>query len=664
MINPKFLFVVLFSTLFSITICAATPTLNTKLNSAYVKTYDNKLFVGTGLVERVWEFTENGLSTISIKNNETSKVWHSDESKCDWSIADLTKNEAELISLNAVESNDEGFTSEHICVTAEYYYPSSKLSVKYQIWAFPNAPGLRTQLFLKGDISGSNINADNLGSNGYIDRLPVDASSLKRSYIGYYNDTQHRNTVLTPLIKEEILESQLTADEIVDWSNIVAIDDAQESNGIMMVKESHKCVNQKGVNTGGFTLNETGAYNWGEGLALEDIQGDRYSWCWASWSIVYSGEDADRQLALKKFDRARYPIDPARDIYIQANTWGSGSNKDGSKLENVLRELEIQKELGVDIQQIDDGWQVSYNDWNLREDWYPNGWSVVRQKAQDLGVKLGLWGAATSISLDVLKNSYNEGGFVSYKLDFAHLTTHKSMDKLMTKVRDFVKYTDHKVRVNWDLTENNPRFGYYWAKEYGCVYLENRKPKDPVNVIYVPSLVLRDCWQLSKYTNINKFQTSIQNCAMTDSKNSDAYLHTQSYATAIGLSGVPLLFMETYFLDKGAISEMKEIFAKYKTCREEMFKAYVFPIGDTPNNANWAGFQYKLDKKGYLLLFREINNKDNSQRVKMEFVKDKKIKLVDIMSGERITTTVNSEGYAEFNIEKSGDFRLYRYTEK
>ncbi len=601
------------------------PELNAEFDGAYAKSKGSRLIVGTGEVERVWELTDEGLSTVSMKNLKSGKVWSVDSRECDWSVVGLTdgSTNVELLSLTAVRSDDEGFTSEHLDVVAELFYPSTKTTVKYHIWAYPDAPGLRTQLYVKGDsslaiasesaaegvtfkttkgkiksdyaaggvadkhfasiiegevveiqildidldkeyqvgmslwsydrsdvvqtititsvdgenkkivakeiktpnykrdkeqataivfdlptdilldgscrvvISGNNnystiseiyvyeksqkkytVNGDvervealassapagytlsgyfdcgeksggqQIPYNGYVDRLPVDAGALSRTYVGYFNDTQHRNTHETPLIREQ-KSVETVESEKINWANIVAVDDLS-GEGIVLLKESHKCVNQYGVDTGDFEVSELGLYNSGLGLSIADISTSEYKWCWASWSILYSGDEADRQLAIKRFDRARYPIDPSRDIYIQANTWGSDRNRDASKEDNILVELDVQKELGVDIQQIDDGWQNNNKDWELREDWYPEGWSRVRAKAADVGVKLGLWGAAMPIQLEDLKRTYDEGGFVSYKLDFASLGNHKNLDELMAKIRSFIEYTDHKVRVTWD----------------------------------------------------------------------------------------------------------------------------------------------------------------------------------------------------------------------
>ncbi len=817
------------------------PNVDIKLENSYARTEGKHLVVGTGAIERKWILSDNGLSTSQIKNSLTEYVWQptNKEAKCDWSIVGLTEQQAELKGITATISNDNNFTSQHICVIAEIYYPHTETTIKYQIWAYPNAPGIRTQLFVKGEPSLSNtakqssdngvtfklirgtnksnyeangvaprhlsttiedssnieiqasgldinkkykiglnlwnfavvgalqdititsvdgenkskiansievpnykkngdfaknllldipmevllddscriiitsesehtsvaeiciyeesdikyiINGDvervenlvkdvpqgytlagyyNCGDrdsgakiqhNGYVEHIGIDATQLNRHYIGYFNDTQHRNSHDTPLIRTTTKSNSVDT-ESVNWASIMSLYDSAD-NGLMIVKESHKCVNSHGVDTGDFAISKDGIFNSGLGLNISDINRDEFKWLWASWSIVYSGNEADRQLALKRFDRARFPIDATRDIYIQANTWGSDRGRLAAKEDNILVELDVQSELGVDIQQIDDGWQNNNKEWLLRDDWYPEGWSRVRRKAQESGVKLGLWGAAMPISLDDLKRTYDEGNFVSYKLDFASLGNHKNMNALMNKVREFIEYTDHSVRVNWDLTENAPRFGYFWAKEYGCIYLENRKPNTPQNVIYVPYLVLRDCWHLAQYTNINKFQTTIQNVAMTSKVHSDAGKHSQAYATAIGLSGVPLLFMETHFLSQESRDTMRNIFAKYKEHRNNMFHSYVFAIGNTPDNRSWSGFQYiseSGEKEGYILLFRELHNKNKRESIKLEFLTEGEYNLIDVMNGDSSKLIIDSDGHANFEISQSGDFRLYRY---
>ena len=361
-----------------------------------------------------------------------------------------------------------------------------------------------------------------------------------------------------------------------------------------------------------------------------------------------------------------------------ANNWGSGSTGDESRHasieSNILREIQSQKDLGIDLQQVDDGWQGSYQykTWDYvskaknkqfgEYDVYPEGWKNIKASAKKEDIRLGLWGAH-NISGEALLKHYNEGGFTSYKLDFANLNTYDKFHGFVNKIREFIKKTNHKVRVNWDVTENPPRIGYYFGREYGNIYLENRKPMTPVNVVYHPYLVLRDAWQVAKYTNLNKFQISVQNLDKVNKKVSDAYLHNHPYSVAITLMGSPIFFQETHYYTKEAKDEIKPVIAIYKKHRDEMYQGFVFSIGEKPSNKSWSGFQnYNPDtKRGYLTIFREINNEEFSKQMSLHFVKDTKLILTNLMTGTTEEKTINSDGDINFEIHKPADFRFYKY---
>ncbi len=147
--------------------CSATyllPELSYNLDSASVRTDGNSLIVTTGVVERVWRLNEKGLSTTTITNLDSGKVWSSAGGECDWEIVGVSDcGGATLQSLTATSSTDDHFTSEHIDVVAEIYYPQSSSTVKYHIWVYPDAPGIRTQLYVKGDTANREISQT--GSN-------------------------------------------------------------------------------------------------------------------------------------------------------------------------------------------------------------------------------------------------------------------------------------------------------------------------------------------------------------------------------------------------------------------------------------------------------------------------------------------------------------------
>lgn len=138
---------------------AQLPKLKAKLGSAYAKTKGEMLIVGSGRMERTWILGEDGLSTIEVRDLVSGESWRNESGVCDWSVVGLTDgaDEVQVVSLTAVESTDEGFTSEHLDVVAELLYPSTNTTVKYHIWVYPDAPGVRTQLYIKGDASLAQI---------------------------------------------------------------------------------------------------------------------------------------------------------------------------------------------------------------------------------------------------------------------------------------------------------------------------------------------------------------------------------------------------------------------------------------------------------------------------------------------------------------------------
>ncbi|NQZ57005.1 MAG: hypothetical protein HRT88_05990 [Lentisphaeraceae bacterium] len=697
---------------FLMTIAQASPlkkfSLNEKLDQAYVRIDGDQLIAGTGEVERCWKWGGNGLLTTSLKNLTSQQEWVTTPAKldCDWSYKGfMPKNSAKLVSVTARKSLDGGFALKHIELVAEIHYP--QVAVKYIVWIFPGTSGLRTQLKIKKlgqwkatkkaqyDITPKSKEYDLTAASkiltGRTESLPISTVNLQKKAMGYYNHTQGRNKSKTPLLHEENVN-----DGIVDWASALSLESKQ--GGVILVKESHKCVSQAGVNTGVFEIKEDSVSSTGWGILPADLTAN-YQGYWANWLILHSAPAASgRELALKEFDRIRYPIDPKRDIYIMANTWGTGESKNWSQSaareENVLVEIDSQSDLGIDVQQVDDGWQgwmtagphwrpVSvldfgtmkkkkgagdgevYNKNTKKYDMYPEGWKNIRSYAKKEDVKLGLWCHAR-VPLKDLKWNFDQGGFKSYKIDFVNAKNFNNLKRLMNKVRSFIKYTKHQVRMNWDVTEHPPRIGYFFAREYGNIYLENRKTKSPKSVVYIPHLVLRDAWQLSKYTNLNKFQISVQNGDRCNKSVSDAHLHSHDYLVAQTLMGSPIFFQETHYYSNEARQQIKPLLRAYRQVRDEMYKGYVFPIGDKPDNKSWSGFQNynPQTKTGFITVFRQLKNNESSKSIKLRFLKDKQLVLTNLMTGVQKSVQVTKDGELSFHIDKAADYRFLKYEVK
>ncbi len=519
---------------------------------------------------------------------------------------------------------------------------------------------------------------------GVADGLPLALSGVDLAAVGYYSDTQNRNRLETELLKEEPLSGAAGEN---DWASVLAA--AAGDERLVLVKESHKCVNTPhgGANTGGFAWGGQGVRVTGLGWTMDAVRDDRYYGCWPTWMVLSRGSEDRMALDIKIMDRMRYPIDPQHDMYIMANTWGSAAEKRDSQIaareDNILTEIESQADLGIDVQQIDDGWQgFDYDDWRpvpgntLRPQdeaysiyqsdtcpVYPNGWKKVRDTAAAKGMVLGLWAAWKISAADLIWN-FDNGGFRYFKLDFANLKTMEDYDGLMGKARELILHSKHTARINWDVTEKAPRVGYFSGREYGSIYLENRKPVQPAKAVYTPYLVLRDAWHVSRYLNLNKFQVTVQNNARVDRQASDAYLYPYDYTVAQTLMGSPIFFQETRHYSDDAREQIRPLLAVYRQHRAAMYQGYVFPIGDKPDNKSWSGFQCYMpgEPQGYLTVFRQLENPDATHAMPLKFLEaGTRLKLTDLMSGGSRELTLGAGGTAELTIDRAAGFKFLKY---
>lgn len=638
----------------------------------------NSLVVSTGVVTRSWRLTKSGMVTVGLQreSSEYCNLSKPNIRQSDWTIG--TTGEASLVSLTAKQDDDDGFTSQHLLVEAIFEYPDDRLIVKYVIWAYPGAPGIRTQLQLRS-LSGHDRSAKRF-SPQIVESLDLEGASSSRKAFGLMQGIKSNMNV--NILRERDLSNSTKE---VNWANGVVLQ--QQNRGIILVKESNKHTHLKkksDVATGGFALTESGVSVTGAGMFPADVREEAFRNCWATWIIPYNGNELDGNLSLKQFDRLRYPIDPDRDIYIMANTWGTEDLRPpclhAAREQNVLEELESVADLGIDVLQIDDGWQTpewlpaasarqvqrgkealaEFGDYPV----YPEGWSRVREKAERLGVSLGLWAAWTAPQ-EALQLNYDQGNFKYFKLDFAHLDTKDRFDDLTQKARELIKHTGHTAAVNWDVTEIATRMGFFCGREYGNIYLENRKINTVRNpVLYVPYKVLNDAWNLSKYVNLNKFQVTVQNIdhVVSDTP-TDAAEHNHEYVVGIALMSSPIFFQETRYYEPPARQCIRELLKVYKKHRLAMYQGYVFPIGNEPDNFSWTGFQNHNPKSGsgYLTIFRERLNRSPTGEFQLRFVKASSLRITNLSTNESETIPVGLEGVVEFTIPEAPGFLFLQY---
>ncbi len=661
-----------------------------QLENSQVRWDDTHLTVTTGKVNRTWTRTSDGLLTVSFRETDGDnriRCLEKDDG-CDWYIFAMTQCKSFFKGIELITQDSPQLTSPFIEVIADFEYPETGLALKYCIRVYPDAPGFHTQLKLKALKKFDKEDLSGFIGGSYGEKLDLEHIPENRCALGYYNDTQHRNRDFTPIVCQEHAAGPLKSNtyEVYDRASILSLRKGEA--GLLLVKESHKCANQDGVDTGEFVINGNRVVSTGLGMtpcrygkSSLWLQPDQYRDCWANWSILYDGGETEMQLALKTFDRIRFCPDPSRICRSRTNTWGTrmaGDAARGAATEvNVKKEIDTCAELGIDAVAIDDGWQypaAGLDDsvgrrWQPHPDRFPGGWERIRKYAQQKGVMLDLWMAGQA-DLEHMKRNYDEGGFTAFKIDFLNLSTRDAVEYTIDKIHQLVEHTGYRSIISWDSTENNPRVGYYFAREYGSLYPANRKPTHDKNriqhVVYHPRLVFRDTWHLAHYLNLNQIEISIQNVDRILPEQGNASKYSHAYCTALAVMGLPLFFQEVHFYSEEARKEIRPVMDIYRTHREAIHKGYIFPIGDEPCDRAWSGFQSCNPDSdiGYLSLFREVYNEQKSMSIHMHFLKDIWIEIEDLMSGDASMIKIDSKGQADYEISNPGEFRLMKYVVK
>ena len=653
---------------------AMLPSFHESFENAAAYSRENRLVVSTGAVSAEWICTDNGLALTEL-TDKSGKAWQfSPGTGSDWYIPGVTEGVARLKLLSAREHDDEGFTTKHLEVVVEFSYPKTKTSVQYRIWAYPDAFGIRTQLWLKAR-QGFRIPEDQ--PEGTLLRLSTDVSGHTRRAAIYskYNSARGNRYEQFPMMREMVNQGAISTTEVYDKAALLVMESSAGS--LILVKEApvvdsavridkrYQHVAWKPYRTGGFKVSADAVFVTGAGITASDLE-SQWLQAWATWIVLAKpGIDA-AQLAVKRFDRKRFPFHWKHEWYIGANNWGSTPNpylgQISSMESSILVEIKAAGEMGIEMVQIDDGWQKEKTS-QLDPSVYPEGWKNVKTLAEEKGVKLGLWmGWAQQVSTPYLIKELNAGGFNAVKLDFYNVSTYQGVQRLRDIARQIHTQVEQPLIINWDITGVQAKDqGFFYGREYGNLWLENQKQHLPDHTLYRPWRVLRDVWEVSHYVNLDQIQIAIQNPDREYEGNSDASEHSQGYCVAIGLMGSPNFFQELKYLKPHARTEIKGLLNIYKKVRPQMAEGIVYPIGHRPDNAQWTGFQNYNENTGisYLMIFRERLNKNSSAKLPLCFYQSQsRLHLTDLISGKTRDVILDNRSQIEFFIPETPGFQF------
>lgn len=366
----------------------------------------------------------------------------------------------------------------------------------------------------------------------------------------------------------------------------------------------------------------------GFGIDFKKLSRDFYTY---SYSVAVGVIESDHLKEIKEYYLDEYT---KKTSYIISNTWGDRSQDKCICEEFIKKEIDKAHFLGVDIVQIDDGWQQGttansvlaqsnvwgsgYRDnkdfWNIHKDKFPNGFLWITEYAASKGIKLGLWFSpdaknsyeAWQEDAKTLCDLYDKYKIEHFKIDGVTITDKESEENFVSLLTYVDDHTKGKATFNLDITAGE-RLGYLYSRKFGELFVENRYT-DWGN--YYPHATLRNLWQLSKYIPTTKMQFEVLNPERNKDKYTDDLAPSTydiDYIFASVMVANPLIWMEMSSLSVENLNKLQKIISVYRKYREDF--VCVEPIGDTPDGFSLTGFKIFGKENNYVVLLKELTDK-------------------------------------------------------
>jgi len=352
-------------------------------------------------------------------------------------------------------------------------------------------------------------------------------------------------------------------------------------------------------------------------------------------TICYRGGKVGRTAALHDYQRLFRPYVAGRDGLLQSNTWGDRS-QDGRVSETFMRgEITAAERLGVDVVQIDDGWQsgktigsvegggvwqgywsVSGDFWKPHPQRFPNGLGPLAQQTAAAGLQFGLWFSPDSADdfahweddARTLLTLHRELGVTHFKIDGVKAITKKGERNLYRFFDTLLRESAGKITFDLDVTAEI-RPGYLALPQIGPLFVENRYTDWKR---YYPHHTLRTLWTLSHYIDPPRLRMEFLNNTRNAEKYGDDPLAPARYQPdclfATTMFASPLGWFEVSNLPENYITQVAPLVRQWKRYREEIHTGQIVPIGQMPDGASWTGFCSIGDRSVHVLAFRELSN--------------------------------------------------------
>ena len=596
--------------------------------------------IGNSLIERKIRIDEWGITPLSLTDQAARKVW--------------AENESEMILPNpfghmrwtcrADIEDHNGMADQHLAVHIRWQNDDGR----YIERVFEVYPGIAA-IHMRVTAAGSGVwRADAHEKTEYTGAetvysakkaencAPADAIDLMVLPKGHYDlrevqliDKSDQNDTLVRESVRPVYNHGWGHEEAE--GNLFIFEDRLDGNACMLVKEAPTTASMLGRGECDLYIQKNKYVQLlGNGLNGQELdEGGTYAY--GSTMLVGKADEIEQEW--RKLYRAMWH--GKEHVRVLSNTWGDRNQDKAVCHDFMMKEIARAHELGVQVVQIDDGWQLGqtansalgsshvwegYYDanpdfWKVNEKKFPQGLKPLTDYAESLGIEMGLWFSPDSSKdfanwekdAQVLLSFYRELGVRRFKLDGVKIRNKKCERNYFRLLETLNRESEGRICVNQDITAEI-RLGQIYYREFGNLFVENRYTDTGA---YYPHNTLKNLWQLSKYVPAGKMQFECLNKARNHNRYpaDDPFApknYDMDYLFAVTMAASPLIWMEMSHLGEEDAEKLASVIAVYRQHQARMATGDVRPIGEKPDGMSFTGFDISLGNEGgYLILFRE-----------------------------------------------------------
>lgn len=605
-----------------------------EFNTCYARWNADELVIGNSRIERAWRIYDGLLTATSFRNLKTGTEWIREPAAQPAPVTPAWREKVRSLTISASSGRLDVTGEESLQVWIEAADDQTPLC---RLRIFPDADGVEIlPLAMSEPPADGNTRPekpDDSGPSGMEEARPVIAGDAAESLENLMLSPQHLRLTQVVLMDQSDVRNELVEEN--EWllmnernlelqGNVFVLENTVTGEGMVFVKfaplpqarpvkSAHDCQ----VNALWRQVRFAG-------------QGYPYV------LLAFSGGRPGMTAALHGFQRQLRRYQPERDGMFLSNTWGDRSADGRVSEEFLIKEIEAGARLGVDVVQIDDGWQkgMSGNSvlgkgawgkfyesdpdfWTPHPKRFPNGLTPIIDAAKAKRMKFGLWFAPDSQNdnmhwerdADLILEKFRNHGVEYFKIDAVEIHSRNAERNLHKFYNKVLRESGGKVTFDADATAGL-RPTYFGTPAVGPVFVENRYT-DWQN--YWPHLTLRNLWKLSHHVDPLRLRMEFLNNTRNAGKYGDDPLAPARYSPdtlfATVMFSSPLGWFEVSNLPADYHQSVAELVRVWKRERAKLFSGSILPIGDAPDGKAWTGFASvaRDGASGYVLLFRELN---------------------------------------------------------